>query len=217
MKNEPPDSPTTTTTLQHTKSQKLSSAGRLPGTGENLQVKGGARSSHLHSSAPFPKGSRVPWWPKLNRRNHFFFFLNEEAEQSGRSWTFPIHFTWTVPLFFFFTCFHIFDLENCRFLFFLFFFFFKNLKKNSKKHKSGASDSAPKRFKHIQRPIFWPKKKIVLGGHVTIEIFWLMNTKRIWLGWPAHAPCLYDLLENNGKKLLLFKNSLKLLKTAKLF
>ena len=108
--------------------------------------------------------------------------------------------------FFFFTCFHIFDLENCRFLFFLFFFFFKNLKKNSKKHKSGASDSAPKRFKHIQRPIFWPKKKIVLGGHVTIEIFWLMNTKRIWLGWPAHAPCLYDLssfLENNGKKVVI--------------
>ena len=29
-------------------------------------------------------------------------FLNEEAEQSGRSWTFPIHFTWTVPLFFFY-------------------------------------------------------------------------------------------------------------------
>jgi len=134
---------------------------------------------------------------EIEPANHFF--LNEEAEHSGRSWTFPIHFTWTVPLLF-----YLFPYFRPRKLSvpFFFFSFFKKIQKHNF-HRFG-----PEMVQNIQRPISGPKK-IVLGGHVTIKIFWLMNTKRIWLGWPAHARCVYDrwillsfvfhLIKKNGK------------------
>jgi len=85
------------------------------------------------------------------------FFLNEEAEQSGRSWTFPIHFTWTVPLLFY--LFPYFRPRKLSVPFLsLFFFFFKKIQK----HKSGASDSAPKWFKTFNAQ-FWAKIKNCSG------------------------------------------------------
>ena len=137
---------------------------------------------------------------EIEPANHFF--LNEEAQQSGRSWTFPIHFTWTVPLFFY--LFPYFRPRKLSVPFLSLFLFKQKIFKNIKaelpiRPRNGSKHSTPN----------FERKKIVLGGHVTIKIFWLMNTKRIWFGSWAHARCVYDrwvllsfwfhLIKKNGK------------------
>ena len=80
------------------------------------------------------------------------------------------HFQFISPgqFLFFFTCFHIFDLENCRFLFFLFFFFlkkFKNIKAELPiRPRNGSKHSTPN---------FGQKKKL----------FWVVTWQSRYFGW----------------------------------